>query len=141
MGHRLTGAPTAMTPRRKQRRRKGGLVGHLGRLSESFTNPRSGGGSIDEVTRLIDPRGATLLEKVRVAEVGMERDDKGELIFAIEVAGKINTTQKEVNFLLLATPDAAALLVAQVIGLARHGRIGPEFEEALPNRLAEAVGK
>lgn len=128
-----------MTPRKKQRRRKrsGGL---LGRLSESFSDPRRAGGSIDNASRLIDPRRAVLLETVGVAEVGMERDDAGELILAIEVGGKINTTEEVGSFLLLASPDAAALLVAQIIGLARHGRVGPEFEHLFDERMREAAG-
>lgn len=127
-----------MTTRpRKRRKRKGGL---LGSLSERFTDPHRAGGSIDQATRLIEPERAVLLERVGVGEVGMERDGRGELVIAIEVAGKINTTDEEGNFLLLATPDAAALLVAQTIGLARRGRVGPEFEEALENRMKEAAG-
>lgn len=127
-----------MTTRpRKQRRRRGGV---LGRLSESFTDPKRAGGSIDATTRLIDPERGVLLERVSVAEVGMERDGKGELVLAIEVAGKLNTLDEEARLLLLATPDAAALLVAQVVGLARSGRVGPEFAEALENRMKEAAG-
>lgn len=112
----------------------------LGRLSATFSDPHVAGGSIDATTRLIDPERAVLLERVAVGEVGMERDGKGELVMAIEVAGKINTTDEAAQFLLLATPDAAALLVAQVIGLARGGRVGPEFEHALENRMREAAG-
>lgn len=126
-----------MTRRRKQRRRRGGV---LGRLSESFSNPTQPGGSIDATTRLIDPARAVLLDRVAVCEVGMERDGKGERVLAIEVAGKINTTEEAGNFLLLATPDSAAMLVAQVVGLARHGLVGPEFEQALENRMKEAAG-
>ena len=127
-----------MTSRPQRRRKRSG--GILGRLSEKFTDPRRAGGSIDATTRLIDPSQAVLLERVGVAEVGMERDGKGERVFAIEVAGKINTTEEAGNFLLLATPDAAALLVAQTVGLARRGLVGPEFEQALENRMREAAG-
>lgn len=123
--------------RRRKRRRQGGA---LGRLSQAFTDPRVAGGSIDATTRLIEPERAVLLERVAVGEVGLERDGKGELVLAIEVAGKINTTEEAGNFLLLATPDAAALLVAQVVGLARRGLVGPEFAEVLENRMKEAAG-
>lgn len=125
-----------MTARR--RRRKGGL---LGRLSRSFSNPAEIGGSIDPATRLIDPKDAMNLRNVAVAEVGMERGEKGgELVVAIEVRGNINTTGKEVNPLILASPDGAALLVAQIIGLARSSRVGPEFDHALAARMEEAIG-
>jgi hypothetical protein len=121
----------------RRRKRSGGI---LGRLSATFTDPRRVGGSIDPATRQIDPERAVLLERVAVAEVAMEREDVGECVLAIELAGKLNTTNEEARLLLLATPDAAALLVAQTLGLARHGRVGPEFEAALENRIREAAG-
>lgn len=137
MGHRRHGAPIAMTTPRKRRRRKGGV---LGRLSETFTDPRAAGGSIDQTTRLIDPERGVLLERVAVAEIGMERDGRGELVAAIEVAGKLNTVGEEARLLLIATPDAAALLVSQIVGLSRSGRFGPEFAEHLERRMKEAAG-
>lgn len=131
-----------MTAPPKKRRRSGGLVGRLGKLSKTFSEPgRAAGGSIDLETGLVDPKRAVLLERVAVAEVGMERDTGGELVIAIEVDGKINTTGEEARILLLATPDAAALLVAQVVGLARGGRVGPEFDLALEPRMREATGR
>lgn len=123
------------------RKRQGGL---LGRLSERFTDPRKVEGSIDPETRLIDPTNAMLLRNVSVGEVGMERTEGaggGELVIAIELKGTINTTGEEVNSLVLASPDAAALLLAQVTGLARSGRTGPEFEHALAARMEEALGE
>lgn len=131
-----------MTHRPKPRKRSGGLVGRLGKLSKTFTEPRRAGGSIDTDTGLIDPERAVLLERVAVAEMGMEREDgTGERLFAVEVDGKINTTTDEARILLLATPDAAALLVAQIVGLARGGLIGPEFDLALAARMQEATGR
>jgi hypothetical protein len=137
-GHRLSVAPIAMTnPRTRRRRRKGGI---LGALSSTFTDPHRASGSIDATTRQIDPTRAVLLERVAVAEVGMEREGKGERVLALEVAGKVNTTEEVGNFLLLCTPDAAALLVAQTVELARRGLVGPEFEHALENQMKEAAG-
>lgn len=139
MGHRPQGVPSEMTtkPPTKRRRRKGGL---LGRLSKTFTDPRRAGGSIDPETGLIDPERGVLLSEVAVAEVGMERDGHGELVLAIEIKGRINTTTEEACILLLASPDAAALLVAQTIALARRGRVAPEFALAFENRMTEAAG-
>lgn len=119
------------------RRRSGGL---LGKLSERFTDPKKVGGSIDPQTRTIDPKLAVLLREVAVAEVGMERKDGGELVFAIELKGVVNTVGEDANVLILASPDAAALLVAQITALARGGRIGPEFDHCLVGRMEEAIG-
>jgi hypothetical protein len=123
-------------PQPRKRKRSGGL---LGKISGQFTNAGKIGGSIDPSTRLIDPKDAMLLGNVSVAEMGMERDGGGELVIAIELRGKINTTGKEVNPLVLASPDGAALLVAQIIGLVRNGRTGPEFDHALAARMEEAI--
>lgn len=127
-----------MTPRPKPRKRKGGL---LRRLSGSFTDPRRAGGSIDPATSTIEPRLGVLLENVGVAEVGLERDVVGEGVMGIEVRGKINTLDEEARILLLATPAAAALLAAQIIGLGRAGRIAPEFAAAFDNYMREAAGQ
>jgi hypothetical protein len=121
-----------------RRKRSGGL---LGKLSERFTPPGRVGGSIDPATRLIDPTDALLLEQVAVAEVGMEKQEgAGTVVIAIELKGKVNTAGNAVNSLVLATPDAAALLVAQIIGLAHDGRTGPEFDHLLAERMSEALG-
>lgn len=122
------------------RRRQGGLVGKLGRLSGRPTEPQRVGGSIDPQTRTIDPTRALLLQEVGVAEVGMERADKGEGVFGIELRGTINVAGEEARILVLAPPDIAALLVAQVTGLARGGRLGPEFDHCLLGRFEEAIG-
>lgn len=121
--------------RRRKRQVTGGL---LGRLSGKPTDPRRAGGAIDD--GLVDPDRAVLLAEVGVAEVGMERDGTGEVVAGIEVRGRINGTSEEARLLLLATPDAAALLVAQVLGLTRRGRLAPEFEVTFKNRLREASG-
>lgn len=121
----------------KGRRRSGGL---LGKLSEQFTDPKKVGGSIDRDTRLVDPERAILLQEVAVAEVGMERADKGEGVFGIELTGVINTVGEPANILVLASPDAAALLVAQLTAVARGGRIGAEFDHCLAGRMEEAIG-
>lgn len=121
----------------KGRRRSGGL---LGRLSEHFTEPKKVGGSIDRETRLVDPERAILLQEVAVAEVGMERADKGEGVFAIELRGVINVVGEPANVLVLASPDLAAVLIAQVTALARGGRIGAEFDHCLAGRMEEAIG-
>lgn len=112
----------------------------LRKLSGRPTDPRQAGGSIDAKTQLVDPKRAVLLQEVGVAEVGMERADKGEGVFGIELRGVINTTGAEARILVLASPDVAALLVAQITGLARAGRIGPEFDHALIGRMEEAIG-
>jgi hypothetical protein len=120
-----------------KRRRKGGL---LGKLSGSHSSAAEVGGSIDTQTRQIDPKDAMLLAAVAVAEFGMERDGKGEIVLAVELRGKINTTGREVNPLVLCSPDGAALLVAQIIGLVRSSRMGPEFDALLAERMKEAIG-
>lgn len=120
-----------------KRRRRGGL---LGKLSGSHSPAAEVGGSIDTQTREIDPAGAMLLAMVAVAEFGMERDGKGEVVLGIELRGKINTTGKDVNPLILCSPDAAALLVAQIIGVVRASRVGPEFDRLLAERMKEAIG-
>lgn len=119
------------------RRRSGGL---LGKLSERFTDPKKVGGSIDRDTGLIDPKRAILLQEVAVAEVGMERADKGEGVFAIELTGVINTVGDAANVLVLASPDSAALLLAQITAVARAGNIGAEFDHCLVGRMEEAIG-
>lgn len=121
----------------KGRRRSGGL---LGKLSERFTEPKEVGGSIDKGTGLIDPERAILLQEVAVAEVGLERADKGEGVFAIELTGVINTVGEPANVLVLASPDSAALLLAQITAVARAGRIGAEFDHCLVGRMEEAIG-
>ena len=127
-----------MAPKPPRGRRSGGL---LGKLSERFSDAGEVGGSIDEGTRLIDRSGALLLAAVAVAEIGMERDGKGELGLAIELRGKLAGTGAEANPLVLASPDGAALLVAQIIGLIRGSRMGPEFDQCLAIRMEEAVGE
>jgi hypothetical protein len=112
----------------------------LGKLSERFSDPKKVGGSIDKTTGLIDPTRAILLQEVAVAEVGMERADKGEGVFAIELTGVINTVGEPANVLVLASPDSAALLLAQITAVARGGRIGPEFDHCLVGRMEEAIG-
>jgi hypothetical protein len=119
------------------RRRSGGL---LGKLSERFSDPKRAGGSIDKSAGLVDPKRAVLLQEVAVAEVGMERADKGEGVFAIELTGVINTVGEPANILVLASPDSAALLLAQITAVARGGRIGPEFDHCLVGRMEEAIG-
>lgn len=120
-----------------QRKRSGGL---LGALSKRFSSPTEVQGSINAASRVVEPAGAMILEEVAVAEVGMERGDKGEFAIAIELRGHINTTDQKVNPLVLCSPDAAALLVAQITGLVRHGRTGMEFDHALIGRMEEAIG-
>jgi hypothetical protein len=117
--------------------RRGGL---LGKLSDRFTDPRRAGGSIDARTRLIDPTRAVLLESVGVAEVGLEREGVGEVGLGVEVRGRINTTEEVARILLLLSPDSAALLIAQITGLMRASRAGPEFSFALAERMKEATG-
>lgn len=133
------------TPRKgtmasKGRRRSGGL---LGKLSERFSDPRKAGGSIDPQTRKVDSERAVLLQGVGVAEIGMEGvgDQGGIVVFGIELRGVLNTSDGEkANLLVLGSPDATALLVAQIIGLARRGRLGPEFDHALAGRMEEVIG-
>jgi hypothetical protein len=117
--------------------RRGGL---LGKLSKRFSDPHQVGGSIDVRTWLIDPKRALILERVAVAEVGIEEGDIGEVGIAVEVGGHINTTPEPANLLLLMSPDIAALLVSQIIGLVRDGRTGAEFDHLLAVRMAEALG-
>jgi len=120
-----------------QRKRRGGL---LGALSKRFSDPRQVGGSIDDATRIIDPKDAMILKEVAVAEVGMEREGEGgELVIAIEVRGTINTTGEQANPLILTSPDGAALLISQIIALAQSGRTGPELDHALVERMKEAI--
>lgn len=126
-----------MAQQRGRGRRRGGL---LGTLSKSFTDPGKIGGSIDSETWTIAPKDAMNLRSVAVAEVGMEREGKGETVIALELRGNINTTNEEVNPLILCSPDGAALLVSQIIGLVRRGRTGPEFDQLLAIRMEEAVG-
>lgn len=122
----------------QRRRRSGGL---LGALSKRFTDPQQVGGSINPTTRLIDPTDAMILENVAIAEMGMEHEDgKGEVVLALELKGKINTTGNPANPLVLMSPDGAALLVSQIIGLVRDSRIGPEFDHLLAGRMKEALG-
>lgn len=121
----------------RQRRRSGGL---LGTLSKRITDPRRAGGGVDSETREVDTDRAVLLEEVGVAEVGMERGEVAEAVAGIEVRGRINGTTEEARILLLATPEAAALLCAQVIGLAQRGRLEPEFRAAFEVRMREAAG-
>ena len=121
----------------RPRPRKGGL---LGALSGKPTDPRRAGGAIDVQTREIDPTRGVLLEEVGVAELGLERDEAGEAVAGIEVRGRINGTSDQARILLLATPDAAAMLAAQVIVLHRQGRLAPEFAAAFDIRIKEAAG-
>lgn len=122
---------------RRRRRRTGGA---LGALSKRVTDPRRAGGSINPQTREIDTDKAVLLEEVGVAEIGMERGEVGEAVSGIEVRGRINGTAEEARILLVATPEGAALLAAQIIGLHRHGRLAPEFSAAFEVRMREATG-
>lgn len=117
--------------------RRGGL---LGKLSHRFTDPQGAGGSIETTTRLVDQTRAVLLSEVGVAEVAAERDGKGEVGLALELRGKINTTEDEARILYLCTPDAAALLIAQITALAQSSRIGPELNFALAERMKQALG-
>lgn len=122
----------------QRRKRSGGL---LGTLSNRFTDARQVGGSIDPATRLIDPTDAMILENVAIAETGMERENgNGEVVLALELKGKINTTGTPANPLVLMSPDGAALLIAQIIGLARNSRMGPELDHLLATRMEEALG-
>lgn len=127
------------TMAQSRRRRSGGLVGTL---SKTFSNVRGVGGSIDPTSRTIDPKGALILEGVSVAEVGVERgeDEQGELALAIELRGRLNGTQEAINPLILASPDLAALLIAQITAVARSGRVGPELDHCLAARMEEALG-
>lgn len=122
---------------RRRRRRTGGA---LGALSKRMTDPRRAGGSIDPQTREIDTDRAVLLEEVGVAEIGMERGEIGEAASGIEVRGRINGTTEEARILLVATPEGAALLAAQIIGLHRQGRLAPEFSAAFEVRMREVTG-
>jgi hypothetical protein len=126
---------TMASPRR--RKRTGGV---LGTLSKKMTDPRRAGGRIEPQTREIDTDGAVLLEEVAVAEIGMERGEVGEAVSGIEVRGRINGTKEEARILLVATPEGAALLAAQIIGLHRQGRLAPEFSAAFEVRMREASG-
>jgi hypothetical protein len=108
----------------RRRRRSGGA---LGALSKRITDPRRAGGGIDTTTR-------------GVAEVGLERGEVGEAVAGIEVRGRINGTPEQARILLLATPEAAAMLAAQIIGLHRQGRLAPEFAVAFDERMKEAAG-
>jgi hypothetical protein len=128
-----------MTPPKppKRTRRRGGL---LRKLSKSFSDPREVGGSIDAETRLIAPKDAMLLRAVAVAEMGMERDGKGEVVIAIELRGNINTTGEEVNPLILCSPDGLALWMAQATALVRGSRVAAEFDHCLAARMEEAMG-
>lgn len=121
----------------RRRRRSGGA---LGALSKKLTDPRRAGGGIDQATREVDTDKAVLLEEVGVAEVGMQRGEVTEAVAGIEVRGRINGTTEQARILLLATPEAAALLAAQIVGLHRRGRLEPEFAHAFEVRMKEAAG-
>ena len=121
----------------KRGRRKGGL---LGKLSKGFSSPGEVGGSIDTETRLIDPKDAMILKEVAVAEMGMEREGKGEVAIAVELRGAINTTGQQVNPLILCSPDALALWMAQVTAVVQGSRAAPEFDHCLAARMEEAMG-
>lgn len=126
----------------RSRRRRGGLVGKIRQLSAEFTSAESVGGSIDKDSRVIDSKGALLLGGVTVAEVGVETpgEDGGELVLAIELTGQLQGSGERVNPLILATPDTAALLIAQITVVGREGRVGPELDHALHGRMEELLG-
>lgn len=92
------------------------------------------GGPYDEEGVVIDTTDAILMDSVNVAIVGSVTDKEvTEIVFALELEGKLNNKPDRQTNLYLFDADGAAAIVAELIGIAT--RIGPEFQEFLQARL------
>ena len=101
------------------------------------TDPRTLGGSIiggapdEQGGALIDTRNAVLLGEVHVARVDNPSD--GRAVLAVLLSGRVNQSPDPASVLFLCGGSQAAVLVAELVGLA--ARIGPEFEAEFRSEL------
>lgn len=105
------------------------------------TDPRALGGNIagpggprDRNGVIIDDTHAILLDETECALVETRTKD---VVLALLLRGRINKSADRANALYLLNGDGAAALVTELIALAH--RVGPEFGEALMQRIARLV--
>lgn len=82
---------------------------------------------------LVDSTDAVLMDAVTVVVLGVaDREGAGRAI-GMELAGRVNKTDRRSNVLYVFDTDGAAAIVSQLLGLA--ARVSPTFLDELLERI------
>lgn len=101
-------------------------------------DPRAQGGAV------LDARSAVLMDSVDVVLVDTKHDDP--VVMMLALAGRVNYSHDRVEHAYMFSPDGAAALVSELVGLAarasshaaEHGqRFAAEFTVALDERMGQ----
>lgn len=84
---------------------------------------------------LIDARHAVLLEEVTASMI--TEGNRGRLLAALVLGGRINQTQDRARVLFVLNADAVASIVSELVGLLGRAGFGTEVHAALVERLNE----
>jgi len=83
---------------------------------------------------VVDTTNAVLMDEVVVTAVGLKRATKPDKVaLALALGGRINMSGDRATVVYLFDMDGAASIVSELSALA--GRMGPEFAEALIDRM------
>lgn len=93
-----------------------------------------GGSAFGQNDALIDTTDSVLLDSSHVVLIGALRQDGAETLLGLELAGRVNKTQRRSSVLYLLNADGAAAIISELLGLA--GRVSPDFLDELLARIA-----